>query len=85
MLAHTPVIAMQTVMEDQVPKDELWRLFRVAVQQLPPPTREVFMALQGDAGGDEVYDHFVTNAFDVFDYAAVFPETARLNHDCRPK
>jgi hypothetical protein len=75
-MAHTPVIAVQAVLEDVMPKQELWRLFRVGIERLPQPTRSMFNALQGDAGGDEIYDRFTTNAFELYDYGAVFPETA---------
>jgi hypothetical protein len=76
IMAHTPVIAVQAVIEDVLPKEEIWKLFRVGVERLPQQTRNMFNALQGDAGGDEVYDRFSTNAFELYDYGAVFPETA---------
>jgi hypothetical protein len=75
-MAHTPVVAVQAVIEDFVSQEELWKLFRVGIERLPGRTRDLFNALQGDAGGDEVYDRFSTNAFELYDYGAVFPETA---------
>lgn len=35
-----------------------------------------FLALHGHFGGDPVYDRFSTNAFNVFNFAAICPETA---------
>jgi hypothetical protein len=76
IMAHTPAIAVQAVIEEVIAKEELWNLFHVGIERLPPRTRDLFNALQGDAGGDEVYDRFITNAFELYDYGAVFPETA---------
>jgi hypothetical protein len=76
IMAHTPVIAVQVVIEEVISREELWKLFRVGIDRLPQRTRDLFNALQGDAGGDEVYDRFSTNAFELYDYGAVFPETA---------
>jgi hypothetical protein len=76
VMAHPPVIAVQAIASENLAGKRLWELFRVGVEQLPAKTRNMFLALQGDAGGDEVYDRFTTNAFELFDYAAVFPETA---------
>jgi hypothetical protein len=81
IFAHTPIIALQNILDEHLSRDEkfrkeLWRLFRIAVEQLPQRTKDMFMALHGEAGGDEIYDRFTTNAFELYDYAAVFPETA---------
>jgi hypothetical protein len=66
VLAHTPVLAMQAILDDHLSKGELRSLFHVAVKQLPLRTREIFMALQGDSGGDEMYGRFTTNAFELY-------------------
>jgi hypothetical protein len=76
IMAHPPAIVVQAMASEILAGKELWELFRVGVAQLPLETRNMFLALQGDAGGDDVYDRFTTNAFELFDYAAVFPETA---------
>ncbi|RDI89529.1 hypothetical protein Vi05172_g108 [Venturia inaequalis] len=84
IFAHTPVVIAQAILETELEEEELFGLHRVAVERLPERSRGLFMALHGHFGGDAVYDRFSTNAFNVFDFAAVFPETARMNHDCRP-
>ncbi|QDS67957.1 hypothetical protein FKW77_008975 [Venturia effusa] len=84
IFVHTPILIAQAITETGLEEEELFRLHRVAVERLPEGSRQLFMALHGHFGGDLVYDRFSTNAFNVFDFAAIFPETARINHDCRP-
>lgn len=76
IFAHTPILIAQAITETGLEKDELFRLHRIAVERLPERSRDLFMALHGHFGGDPVYDRFSTNAFNVFDFAAMFPETA---------
>ena len=66
-------------------------LQRLAVDKLPPKSRDLFLELHGHFGGDKVNDIINTNAFDIevdstqdSNYG-VLPETSRMNHDCRPK
>ncbi|TID17429.1 SET domain-containing protein 5 [Venturia nashicola] len=81
----TPILIAQPIAEkDGLTEEELYRLYRVAVERLPKKSQELVMGLHGHFGGDAVYDRFSTNAFNVFDFAALFPETSRMNHDCRP-
>ena len=76
ILSYTPIIVVQSLISENLTKEELRRLFRLGIEQLPQRTWNMFMALQGDAGGDEMYGRFTTNAFEVYDYEALFPETA---------
>lgn len=76
IFAHTPILIAQAITETGLELEDLFRLHRVAVERLPERSRELFMALHGHFGGDPVYARFGTNAFNVFDFAAMFPETA---------
>jgi len=75
IFAHTPVIAIQddiiNVLEDK--DHEL--LVKLAVDRLPTSTREMFRALHGHFGAGD-HEKVTTNAFDLNDYSAVFPETS---------
>lgn len=62
--------------EEGLEKELLFRLHKVAVERLPERSREAFMALHWHFGKDPVHDRFNTNAFNVFDFAGVFTETA---------
>lgn len=90
LFSHSPVLIMQAFVETVLPERHLDFLFQQAVQNLPDETRLLYMGLMGhfEEHGedvDEVRDRFETNAFNLFDFAGVFPETSRLNHACRPK
>lgn len=76
VLEHTPVIAVQSSAQDLLSQSDVWELFGKGVDQLPSATRDMLLALQGHDEGDEVYSRFTTNAFELFDYDALFPETA---------
>lgn len=86
--ANTPVLVAYS--EGFLPKAEREKFLRIAVDQLPLPTRESLLelsnlyddpdiALQGIVSG---------NAFDLqiggSGHLAVFPEAARINHACSP-
>jgi len=78
VLDHAPVIAVQSVAQDLLFRKELWKLFDRGIEQLPKPTRDMIIALQGheQEEGDALFSRFTTNAFELFDYDALFPETA---------
>lgn len=76
IFAHTPVLIVQAISESALDEDDLFQLHHVAIERLPVRTRNLFMALHGHFGGDPIFDRFSTNAFNVYDFAAVFPETA---------
>jgi hypothetical protein len=76
IFAHTPIVIAQAISETGLDEEDLYKLHRLAVERLPERSRKLFLALHGHFGGDPVYDRFSTNAFNVFDFAAIFPETA---------
>jgi hypothetical protein len=59
-----------------------------AFMQLPAPTRKLFLSTMAFADGDPIMERINTNAFSGdFEGAShflMYPETARMNHDCRP-
>ena len=76
IFAHTPIVVAQAISETGLYEEDLFELHRIAVERLPKRSRDLFLALHGHFGGDPIYDRFGTNAFNVFDFAAIFPETA---------
>jgi hypothetical protein len=56
--------------------------------QLPKPTRKLFLDTMAFADGDPIMERINTDAFSkVFEEAShflMYPETARMNYDCRP-
>lgn len=64
-------------------------LMKTAVDQLPPPTKELFLNMAAHNESEEpIIERIYTNTFgENFggeEHSVVVPETARLNHDCRP-
>ncbi|KUJ08751.1 SET domain-containing protein [Mollisia scopiformis] len=64
-------------------------LMHLAINQLPPPTRSLFLAMAAHNVTEEPYiERIYTNTFgedfNNQEHSIVIPETARLNHDCRP-
>ncbi|KAL7911963.1 SET domain-containing protein [Trichoderma velutinum] len=88
IFAHTPILMLDGEIFGELETEEWLELEHAAVNHLPPKTKKMFSALYGDPVTDPVSDRIDTNAFvlelDGVSYYAVFPETARLNHDCRP-
>jgi len=73
--------------DDYLPHKE--GLMKLAVNQLPPPTRDLFLAMAAHNEAEEPYiEKIYTNTFgEDFgneEHSLVVPETARMNHDCRP-
>ncbi|KAL7935401.1 SET domain-containing protein, partial [Trichoderma chlorosporum] len=88
IFAHTPIMIIDSESFGDLETEEWLDLEHAAVNNLPPKTQEMFLELYGRPVTDPVSDRIDTNAF-VLDmeentYYAVFPEIARLNHDCRP-
>ncbi|KAL7960285.1 SET domain-containing protein [Trichoderma compactum] len=87
IFAHTPILMLDSEIFGELETDQWLELEHAGVNNLPPKTKKVFSALYGSPVTDPVSDRIDTNAF-VLDlhgvtYYAVFPETARLNHDCQ--
>jgi SET domain len=73
--------------DDYLPYKEA--LMKLSVNQLPPATRDLFLAMAAHNESEEPYiEKIYTNTFgEDFgeeEHSLVVPETARLNHDCRP-
>ncbi|EHK49401.1 hypothetical protein TRIATDRAFT_183670, partial [Trichoderma atroviride IMI 206040] len=88
IFAHTPILMLDGESFGDLEKEQWLELEHAAVNNLPLKTRTMFSALYGRPVTDPVSDRIDTNAFvlelNEVTYYAVFPETARLNHDCRP-
>jgi hypothetical protein len=64
-------------------------LMKLAVDQLPSASRSLFLNMAAHNESEEPYiERIYTNTFgedfDDEEHSIVIPETARLNHDCRP-
>ena len=89
--AHTPLLLVLSHAPELLPPPELEPIFRQAAAQLPPVSRDMLLALARTSGVEEymVHDIIQTNLFELeiggMKHLAVFPETARVNHDCGAK
>ncbi|KAF1850355.1 SET domain-containing protein [Cucurbitaria berberidis CBS 394.84] len=87
IFASTPILITDSGAYDLSEAERLALLYR-GVDTLPPASQKVFWELLGHFNDDPVDDRINTNNFDVSideeAQAAVFPEIAMLNHDCRP-
>jgi hypothetical protein len=87
--AYTP--AFLAYLEGELSTMEREKFFRIAVDQLPQKTKEMYLGLATVYGIDQVkyQDVVKANTFQIgvegVNHMAVFPETARLNHACAPK
>lgn len=100
IMANTPSLMIDYGAFDDLEKEEYLALQAKAVDALPEGHREMFMRLsthdeEGDFSYLELVERVVnTNAFDIdpdqgdeeqeHGFYVVFPEIARMNHDCRP-
>jgi hypothetical protein len=90
IFAHTPVLLISYDIYNQslVSEDTRQELLRSAVYGLPKASQTLFFELMGHFGGDAIDDRIDTNSFEIdlggTNHYAVFPETSRINHDCRP-
>ena len=91
LTAYTPLLLVLHSAPQIINPPELEPFFRRAAAQLPVTSRDMLLSLARTSGLDEymIHDIIQTNLFE-FEIAgeqhmAVFPETARINHDCAPK
>lgn len=97
IMGHTPVLVVHRAFKEALPQSQQQHLVQAAVDSLPPPTAELFMAQMAhipEKHRDAAM--LTTNAFllnlkpdtDGDDgsghHFGAFPEVAKLNHDCRP-
>lgn len=87
IFASTPLLLTDPDAYKLAEPERLDLLYR-GVETLPEASRELFWELLGHFKGDPVDDRINTNNFEVvvddISQAALFPEIAMLNHDCRP-
>jgi hypothetical protein len=89
LTAFTPVLIVS--MEKILPVHDNEKFLRKAIDQLPPSTRSSYLALSRMYSNSDVFiqDILKSNAFEIQVggkmHLAIFPEPARLNHDCAPK
>lgn len=89
IFSSTPILITDDI--DDLPEAERLALWHRAVAALPPATRETFWGLAPrfpDGESDAHEDRITTNYFEIeVDknmLSGLFPEIARMNHDCRP-
>lgn len=87
IFASTPLLIADPDAYMLAEPERLDLLYR-GVSSLPSPSRDLFWELLDHFKGDAVDDRIQTNNFEVVindvSHAALFPEIAMLNHDCRP-
>lgn len=88
--AKTPLTIHSETAMKALRKPHRYLLMQISVERLPKASRELFFEMKGHFGGNKYSDRVNTNSFagrlgQAFDvYWNVYPEGARLNHDCRP-
>ncbi|TVY40909.1 SET domain-containing protein [Lachnellula occidentalis] len=87
ILANTPMGVYQS--DAFFPDYELgYKYLRKTFDQLPKSSREIFMRMATHSPGDAVMERINTNAFagdfEGAPHFLLYPETALMNHDCRP-
>lgn len=88
MMKHPVLIVSKEVLHPKA-REERHRLLELAVKQLSELTRDRVMGLAKSRGGHELDDLLQTNAMSIgalggVPHLALLPETARVNHACRP-
>jgi hypothetical protein len=89
VMAHTPFLLSH--MENVLSTMERERFLRIAVDQLPKESQEIYLNLAKIYNEPSVViqDVVKANAFEISvggtQHLAVFPEASRYNHDCAPK
>lgn len=89
IMSSTPILITDNL--DELPESESLALWHRAVATLPAATREIFWGLAGrfpEGEADAHDDRITTNYFEIDvdgnSLSGLFPEIARINHDCRP-
>ncbi|KAF2967213.1 hypothetical protein GQX73_g6378 [Xylaria multiplex] len=90
IMAARPALLVHRDAFSELPLEDIFHLMDVAVNNLPKPRKESYLAQAGTMGGHKITDILFTNSFQVavgghdgFHYGN-FPEVSLLNHDCRP-
>jgi hypothetical protein len=89
LTAFSPVLIVN--LQKILPVRENEMFLRRAIEQLPPSTRSAYLGLSRmyDNPDVKIQDILKSNAFEIqvggMMHLAIFPEPARMNHDCAPK
>ncbi|KAI0419189.1 hypothetical protein F5X98DRAFT_335466 [Xylaria grammica] len=90
IMAARPALLVHRDAFSELPIEDMYYLMDMAVNNLPKPRKESYLAQTGTMGGHKITDILFTNSFQVglgdydsFHYGN-FPEASVLNHDCRP-
>ena len=62
---YTPVLVLHADIFEMMDSKARMELQRKSIESLPPASRDMFMALHGHFGGDEIEDRINTNAFQI--------------------
>ncbi|GAB0138347.1 hypothetical protein EsDP_00006583 [Epichloe bromicola] len=89
LIWEPPTLVVHLDARRHVPDQARLRMQRAAVEALPLEARSETLRLMGHWGGDEIEDRLRTNSFTIslgepMDHHALFTQTSRLNHACRP-
>ncbi|KAJ5497288.1 hypothetical protein N7463_009275 [Penicillium fimorum] len=90
IIKETPVLMVHLDAGSDMPDSTRLEMQRAGVDALPVDTKLEVLELMGHFGGDPIEDRLNTNAFGVeignggLYHRALFTQTSRLNHDCRP-
>ncbi|RFU32455.1 hypothetical protein B7463_g3890, partial [Scytalidium lignicola] len=86
--AYTP--ALLVYIDERMSTPDREKYLRVAINQLPPATRDAYLSLSTIYGNVDmiVQDVLKANTFEMeiggHMHLAIFPEPARINHECTP-
>ena len=84
IMSEIPLLLSSLGLEkSSISEAEQARLYRNAVSRLPITSRKIIEGLHGYPD-QSAARKFAANAFNIFDFAGLFPAVARMNHDCRP-
>ncbi|KAI1133680.1 hypothetical protein F5Y10DRAFT_3446 [Nemania abortiva] len=89
MAARPALLAHRDAFMD-LPLEDIYSLMDMAVNSLPKPRKESYLAQAGTMGGHKITDILFTNSFQVAlgdhdgFYYGNFPDVSIFNHDCRP-
>ena len=84
IMSEIPLLLSSLSLEkSNLSEAEQARLYRNAVSRLPIKSRKMVEGLHGHPD-QSAAKKFAANAFNIFDFAGLFPAVARMNHDCRP-
>ncbi|KAI0447022.1 hypothetical protein F4803DRAFT_575998 [Xylaria telfairii] len=91
IMATSPALLVHRDVFRELLLDDVYYLMDMAVDNLPKPRKERYLAQAGTMGGHKATDILFTNSFQIslggYDdglHYGNFPEVSIFNHDCRP-